>query len=201
MLSIVVQAGGGSRRMGQNKALLPFLGKPLVARVVDRLSFLGEETLVISNPPAEVEFLGIPVFEDLLPGRGALGGLYTALSVASQPLVAVVACDMPFANAMLLAALRDQLRSDDFDLAVPQSAEGLEPMHAVYRRETCLPAVQRALEAGEQRMISFYPMVKPRIFAVEEVRPFDPEQLTFINVNTPEDFQQAEQMAPEKRHN
>jgi len=199
MLSVVVQAGGESRRMGQNKALLPFLGKPLVARVVDRLSFLGEETLVISNPLEEVEFLGIPVFEDLLPGRGALGGLYTALSVATQPLVAVVACDLPFANAMLLAALRDQLMAGDFDLAVPQSAEGLEPMHAVYRRETCLPAVRRALEAGEQRMISFYPMVKPRIFSVEEVRPFDPEQLAFINVNTPEEFRQAEQLSPEKR--
>jgi molybdopterin-guanine dinucleotide biosynthesis protein A len=185
--------------MGQNKALLPFLGKPLVSRVTDRLSSLGEETLVISNPPGELQFLGFPVYEDLLPGRGALGGLYTALSIANQPLVAVVACDMPFANAALLAALRDELLAGEFDLAVPRSAEGLEPMHAVYRRQTCLPAVWQALEAGEQRMISFYPQVKPRIFTVGEVRPYDPEQLTFINVNTPEEFRQAEMLSPEKR--
>jgi molybdopterin-guanine dinucleotide biosynthesis protein A len=185
--------------MGENKALRTFLGKPLVARVVDRVSFLGEETIVISNPPETVTFLGLPVYADLQPGRGALGGLYTALSVASQPLVAVVACDMPFANAMLLAALRDQVLEGGYDLAVPESAAGLEPMHAVYRRDTCLPAVQSALEAGEQRMISFYPRVKPRIFTIEEVRPFDPEGLAFINVNTPEEFHRAEELSPENR--
>ena len=102
MLSIVVLAGGESRRMGQNKALMPFLKQPLIERVVKRLAPFADELLVISNKPDQYEFLGVSLTPDIMPGRGALGGLYTALSSAHQPLAAVVACDMPFVNVGLL---------------------------------------------------------------------------------------------------
>ena len=98
MLSLVIQAGGQSRRMGQDKALLPFLGRPLVSRVIDRLASLADEVLVTTNQPEAYAFLGLPLLPDLKPGRGALGGLYTAVASAGSPLVAVVACDMPFVS-------------------------------------------------------------------------------------------------------
>ena len=107
MLTVVIQAGGESRRMGQDKALIPFLGDHLIQRVRGRVAPLADELLVTTNQPQGYRFLGLPLFPDLIPGRGALGGLYTALSAASQPLVAVVACDMPFVNAEMLAAGRD----------------------------------------------------------------------------------------------
>ena len=82
MLSIVVLAGGESRRMGQNKALMPFLNQPLIERVVNRLAPYANELLVITNKPEQYAFIGVQLTPDILPGRGALGGLFTALSSA-----------------------------------------------------------------------------------------------------------------------
>ena len=198
MLTIVIQAGGESRRMGQDKALLPFLGVPLISRIVDRVGPLGDETLVTTNHPEKYTFLGLPLFPDLLPGRGALGGLYTALTVAKQPLVAVVACDMPFVSPNLLGAELDLLVATGLDAVIPSSDEGTEPFHAVYRRETCLPAIQSAIQAERWRVNSWFPDVRLRLLEPEEIRPYDPLGIAFRNVNSPEEFRQAEQVAREE---
>ena len=145
MLTVVIQAGGESRRMGQDKALLPFLGKALIRRVIERVGSLADELLVTTNRPEAYGFLNLPLVTDLIPGRGALGGLYTAMSAARKPLVAVVACDMPFASAALLAAQRDLLLATGSDAVIPQTGGGTEPFHAVYRRDACLPAIQAAI--------------------------------------------------------
>jgi molybdopterin-guanine dinucleotide biosynthesis protein A len=192
LLTVAIQAGGESRRMGQDKALLAFMGKPLIARVIDRVSPLAAELLVTTNRPGDYRFLDLPLFEDILPGSGALGGLFTALRAAHHPLVAVVACDMPFVNRDLLAFALDRLLATDADVAIPRSAEGYEPFHAVYRRATCLPAVEKALEAGERRLISWFPDVIVAPISPEEVLHFDPRGITFWNLNTPEEFRQAE---------
>ena len=195
MLSVVIQAGGESRRMGQDKALMPFLGRPLISRIVERLSPLADELLVTTNQPDGYRFLNLPLCEDLRPGRAALGGLYTALRAAHQPFVAVVACDMPFASAELIAAGRDALIVGGHDVAIPLSEEGLEPLHAVYRKETCLPAVAAALEAGEWKLIAWFPKVNVRVIPPEETARYDPHRLAFWNLNTPEEFAEAERLA------
>jgi len=195
MLSVVIQAGGESRRMGQDKGLLLLLGQPLIARVMARVASLADEVLVTTNHPEAYRFLGVPLFEDIYPGMGALGGLYTALTVARHPLVAVVACDMPFASPEILAAARQRLLEADVDVVIPQSEDGYEPFHAVYRRDICLPAVKDALEAGERRLISWFPAVKIATLSAEEASRLDPLKLAFWNLNTPEELQQAEQMA------
>jgi len=197
MLTVVIQAGGSSTRMGQDKALMPFLGKPLIQRLIERLAGLGDELLITTNHPESFSFLGVPLIPDLLPGYGALGGLYTALSSASQPLVAVLACDLPFANATLLAALRDRLIETGSDLAVPRSAQGLEPLHAVYRRETCLPLVKASLDASLHRVDSWFTQARIEFFSVAEVQKYDPKQMAFYNVNTPQDLKDAERKAQE----
>ena len=195
MLSIVVQAGGQSARMGENKALKPFLGRPLVQRVLERLAPIADELLLTTNQPEDFAFLKLPLFSDVKPGRGPLGGLYTALVSAKYPFVAVVACDMPFASAPLLVAAADFLDKDKVDVVIAESAEGFEPLHAVYRRETCIPAVESAIEADQWRMISWFPQVKVRKLSPEELGRYDPEGLVFWNVNTPEEFSKAEQRA------
>lgn len=195
MLTIVIQAGGESRRMGQDKALLPFLGQPLIARVVERVRGLAEEVLVTSNAPAGLSFLGLPVFADVMPGTGALGGLYTALLSANQPLVAVVACDMPMIRAALLAEQVRLLQAEEADVVIPVSPDGWEPLHAVYRREACLPPVKTALETGQRRMISWFEHVKVRRMEREEIQRFDPLEQSFLNVNTPEEFARVEALA------
>lgn len=194
-LTVVVQAGGQSQRMGENKALLLFLGVPLVKRVVERVRPIAVELLVTTNQPEAFEFLQLPLVADTYPGSGALVGLHTALAAASQPYVAVVACDMPFVNPELLAYQLEILVTERVDLVIPQTEQGYEPFHTVYRRETCLPAVTSALDGGLKRMISWYPQVKVRELKMDELQRFDPDGRAFLNVNTPEEFREAEKTA------
>jgi molybdopterin-guanine dinucleotide biosynthesis protein A len=199
MLSLVIQAGGESRRMGQDKALIPFLGRTLIERVLDRVSHLGDEILITTNKPERYRFLELPLIPDVIPGRGALGGLYTALNAASEPLVAVVACDMPFANAKLLTAERDLLIPSKSTAAViPRTESGTEPFHAVYRRKNCLPAIRAALEADKWRVDSWFSAVNLHIMASEEIKCYDPNRLAFRNVNTPEELHEAERIVSSK---
>ena len=195
MLSVVIQAGGESRRMGRDKGLAPFLGQPMIVRLAARLQPLADELLLTTNQPEAYAFLGLPLFSDLAPGMGALGGLYTALSAAVHPLAAVVACDMPFASPELLAALRDKLLDGGYDLAIPRSPAGLEPFHAVYRRETCLPHIQAALQGGKRRVDAWFGAVQVWESSPQENLRYDPHQLAFLNVNTPEELAAAEQIA------
>ncbi len=195
MLSVVIQAGGASRRMGKDKALMPFLGSALIQRSIARLGPIADELLITTNNPQAYQFLTLPLFTDLIPNRGALGGLYTALSVARHPLVAVIACDMPFINPRLLTAQRAALEASHADLVIPKTEQGLEPFHAIYRRETCLPLVQAALDEGHWRVDAWFKQARMRVFQIDEIRTYDPDLLSFINVNTAEEFKQAEELA------
>jgi molybdopterin-guanine dinucleotide biosynthesis protein A len=195
MLTVVVQAGGESRRMGRNKALIPFLGRPLIERVIERVKPLAEELLITTNQPEELEFLGCPLITDVIPGKGALGGMYTALHAASSSIVIVVACDMPFVNPALLQAEIDLLNDLNADVVIPSSQEGLEPFHSVYRRKTCLPEIRKAIDTDQKRIISWFPAVHVRVITAEEVGIYDPEHQAFLNINTMEELVQAEQIA------
>lgn len=198
MLStLIILAGGKSKRMGHDKAFIRFQGEVLIRRIIDRLAGLAEEVLVIASRTQEHLPRDIKVIPDLIPERGPLGGLYTALSAASHPAVVVVACDMPFVNQKLLAYQRNILISRDMDIVVPSSEKGLEPLHAVYRRDSCLPPVRSTLETGEGQLISWFPGVKVRILAPKECKAFDPLGLTFLNVNTPKELKEAELLASE----
>lgn len=195
MVSVFIQAGGKSQRMGFNKALAPFLGRPLIQRVIHRIHSLASEIVIVANDPQLYLELGYPMVADRIPGLGALGGLYTALSYARYPYVIVIACDMPFVNSSLLLEAQNRLVQGGWDAVLPQSGEGLEPFHAVYRRDTCLPAVERALKRGERRMISWLPEVRWQVIPWEEVKVIDPRGLAFMNVNTPEELAIAEDLA------
>jgi molybdopterin-guanine dinucleotide biosynthesis protein A len=181
--------------MGEDKALKPFLGRPLIQRVVDRLAPAADEVIVTTNRPEDYAFLGLRLVPDLKPDRGALGGLYTAVASATQPFVAVVACDMPFASAALLEAAIRLMEQEEADVVIARSDEGYEPFHALYRRGTCLPAIEAAIDADHWKVIAWFPHVKVRILSVEEVQQLDPSGLAFWNVNTPEEFSQAETIA------
>lgn len=197
MLTVVIQAGGESQRMGQDKALMPFLGRALIARLVERLSPIADEVIVTTNRPEDYRFLGLPLFADLRPGRGALGGLYTAISSATHPLVAVVACDMPFASAALLEHASRLIVAEGADVVIPETEAGLEPLHAVYRGAACLPVIAAALDADEWKVSAWFSRVKVRVLKAGEIAAFDPHGLTFTNVNTPEEFAAAERRASE----
>lgn len=195
MLTISIQAGGGSTRMGEDKALKLFLGRPLIQRVIDRLAPIADEIIVTTNRPDDYAFLDLRLVSDIVPGRGALGGLYTALFSAACDVVAVAACDMPFASSRLVEAAVRLLVEEDADVVIPESAEGLEPLHAVYRRATCIPAIKAAIAADKWKVISWFPQVKVRALKMDEIKLLDPSGLCFWNLNTPQEFAEAERRA------
>jgi len=195
MLTVCVQAGGASSRMGEDKALKPFLGRPLIQRVVNRLQPITDELIVTTNRPDDYSFLSLRLVSDLKPGRGALGGLYTAIASATHPIVAIVACDMPFASTKLIEGMSRLLVEHEADVVIAKSDEGYEPLHAVYRRKTCLPAIEAAIEADQWKVIAWFPQVKVYILTPDELRLYDPSGLAFWNVNTPEEFTKAESLA------
>lgn len=195
MLSVVIQAGGQSTRMGEDKALKPFLGRPLIKRVIDRLNPIADELIVTTNHPGDYAFLNLRVVPDLIPDRGALGGLYTAIASATGDQVAVVACDMPFASSTLIEAASRLMVEEEADVVIAESPEGMEPLHAVYRRVTCVPAIEDAIAANKWKVISWFPQVKVRVLRADEIRALDPSGLCFWNLNTPEEFAEAEQHA------
>ena len=195
MLTVCIQAGGQSSRMGEDKALKTFLGRPLIQRVIERLSPVADELIVTTNRPEDYSFLDLRLVSDLKPGRGALGGLYTAIASAKNPMVAVVACDMPFASGTLIEAAGKILVEEEADVVIARSDERYEPLHAVYRRETCLPAIESAIEADQWKVIAWFPQVKVRVLTADEIKQYDSLGLAFWNVNTPEEFARAEEIA------
>ena len=195
MLTVAVQAGGRSSRMGSDKALLRLDGIPLIERLLQRVSGLGEEILITTNRPQDYQYLGLRMASDPEPGAGALHGLRTALEAARGQTVLVLACDMPFVSRPLLEHML-QL-SEAADLVVPRRGGEYEPLHAVYSKG-CLPALEAALQRGQRRMISFFPSLNLRTVEQEEIDRLDPEGLSFFNVNTPEDLRKAERILAQK---
>ncbi len=199
-VTVVIQAGGESRRMGQSKALVPFAGRPLICRMIERLSPVADELIITTNEGEKLAFLqdeypelDIKLTPDLHDYRGALPGIHTALEAASNPYVAIVACDMLFASPRLVVSEAIALKESGADAVVPVNKHGYEPFHAIYSREGCLPAVRELLENGDKRAQSFFDRVNVREFAQSEVLVAEPMGGCFINANTPDELHALEE--------
>lgn len=200
-VTVVIQAGGESRRMGRSKATVPFEGRPLICRLIERLAPAADELIITTNEAENLGFLAeqypdlnIRLVADAFDFRGALPGLFTALQAASNPFVAVVACDMVFASASLVVAESIKMAETDADVVVPVNKHGFEPFHAMYRRSGCLSAIRRALDRGEKRAQSFFDdgEVEVAEFSQEEVLAVEPRGGCFINANTPDELKRLE---------
>ena len=204
-VTVVIQAGGESRRMGQSKATVPFAGRPLICRIVERLAPAADDLVITTNEPENLAFLHaefpqlrIQLVRDVYDVRGALPGLCTALEFAHNPYVAVVACDMVFASASLVVAEALAMNESGADVVVPVNKHGFEPFHALYRRAGCLPAVRAAIDRGEKRAQSFFGEVEVFEFTQDRVLEAEPMGGCFINANTPEELHALEEALLEK---
>ncbi|MCI0396581.1 MAG: molybdenum cofactor guanylyltransferase [Chloroflexi bacterium] len=187
-ITVAIMAGGKSSRMGTDKSFVPLLGKPLIEHVMERVYRLGEETILITNKPGDYAHLGLPMFGDIYPDRGPLGGFHTALSHARFPHVLVVACDMPWLNRPLLEYMIS-LR-ETADIVVPQWDKYPEPLHAVYGR-ACLEPIEENLRAGLLKLTAFFGKVRVHFLDRPTIARFDPAGRSFANLNTPEELAQA----------
>jgi FdhD protein len=181
----VILAGGGSRRMGSDKALLPYQGGRFIEAIHRRMEELFEEVIVAAGETGRYDFLPCRRVPDLIPGMGALGGIHAALRHSGSERIFVVACDMPHLKQDLIRHLCSL--AEEADVVVPEGDGGLEPLHAVYRKSV-LPAVEEALRDGQCRVVSFFDRVRVRRVAREEVERIDPGLSAFRNINTPEEY-------------
>ncbi len=186
-ISGAVLAGGRGLRMGMDKALVRLDGETLLQRVVSRVAFLAEEVLVVGRDSVDPS-LPARAVPDCRPGTGSLGGIYTALRAARGTRCLVVGCDMPFLNRRLLSYLIDL--SAAYDVVIPRLDHLVEPLHAVYAK-ACLEPIADLLNQGDLRIYDFFDRVHVRYVERAEVTVFDPDLLSFFNVNTPEQLQQA----------
>jgi len=201
--SVIVLAGGKSSRMGQDKVWMMLDGQPLIERVVRRLLPLAAEVLLSAGDPEPYASLlqSLPVagrvVADQYSGFGPLAGIHAGLSAAHNDVALVVAADMPFVNIALLQHMIGL--TEEYDGVVPHVLDprkrigALEPLHALYRR-SCLSAIERHLAANDRQAFCFFDEVRIRAVPLDEIRTFDPELLSFFNVNTPEDWQEAQRI-------
>ena len=198
-VTVVIQAGGESRRMGQSKATVPFGGRPMICRLIERLSPAADELVITTNEAERLQFvhemypdLNIRLVKDECDYRGALPGLYTAIKSATSPYVAVVACDMELASASLVRGEAIEMNEKGTDVVVPVNKHGFEPFHALYRKETCLPAIKQRLDEGNKRAQSFFDLVNVEEFPQARVLETSPMGGCFVNANTPEELARLE---------
>lgn len=191
VFSLAIIAGGQSRRMGRDKAFVELGGKALIEHVIQRSADLGQaETILITNKPARYAHLGLPMYRDILPNKGSLGGIYTALAQARSPDVLVLACDMPFVNTDLLRYMVDQIRAD-IDIVAPRVDGYPQGLHAIYKT-TCIAPIENQLAANRLKIIRFYDQMRVVYLDETDYAAFDPLRRSFANLNTPEELAEAE---------
>jgi len=199
-VSAVVLAGGMSRRLGRDKAVEPLGGRPLIARVLSRVAQVTDETVVVVNDATRASELpldrDVVAAVDRYPGAGSLGGIFTGLEAAQTDWALVVACDMPFLNVPLLRRILS-LR-EGCDAVVPVVEGRPEPTHAAYSR-TCLPHIERRLQANDLKISRFFENVDVGYLPQLAVDEYDPGHLSFFNVNTEQDLARARQIAGDEQ--
>ena len=178
--------------MGSNKALLEVGGCGMLHRTAGLLRPLVDDLFLVADDPAPYAGLGLPVFPDLLPGRGALGGIHTALARAVHPRLLCVACDMPLIRPALLELLLGA--GDGEDALLPRIGGWPEPLLAVYGRGA-LPAIERALAGGRLRVLDALAGVRLRFLEEDALAAADPGYRSFVNVNTPDELEAARSIA------
>ncbi len=178
--------------MGQDKALLPLAGKPLIQHVQVALSTVFGETVVVGRTSSDLPLPTMNCLPDDQGGLGPLGGLLTALRYAKGRTIFLVGCDMPFLNPDVIRLVL--ARSQGWDAALPMVAGWMQPLHAAYNG-TCLPAIERQLKNGALSMHQLIQELRVQFLEEDELRALDPELRSVRSLNSPEDYERAVQRA------
>ena len=194
--SSIVLAGGRSLRLGHNKVQEMVGSRSLLEKVLDSVACLSQDIIIVAaeerSVPRFPDYPNLKVVTDIYPGKGPLVGIYTGLRVSATHRNVVVAADMPFLNPALLRYMVGL--ADGFDAVTPRVEDKVEPLHSVYTRG-CLVAIEQMLERGELGVHKLLPLVKVRYVEVDEISRFDPERLSFFNINTEKDLQVARELS------
>ncbi|XWX02463.1 molybdenum cofactor guanylyltransferase [Aggregatilineales bacterium SYSU G02658] len=195
-VTVAILAGGQSRRMGTDKSFVLLEGKPLIQHVIERASSLGYSLILIANDVERYRPFGLPVYPDVIAGAGSLGGLYTALTHSPTDYTLCLACDMPQVNPELLQYLITLKGA--YDAVVPRVEGVLQGVHALYHRR-CLPVMQGHIQQGTLKIIKVIEALNVRLVDEGELRQFDPDCTSFLNLNSPLDLEAFQRIKTTKR--
>jgi molybdopterin-guanine dinucleotide biosynthesis protein A len=198
-ISCIALAGGKSTRLGRNKITEMIGDKTLLDRVLDILSLFKCEIIIVASAqsilPNRIDYPKVKIVNDIYPGKGSLGGIYTGLVTSKTFYNVAVACDMPFLNPDLLNYMIEIARG--YDLVAFREGERFEPLHAVYSKN-CLAPLGLLLQRNNVRIIEILRYVRVRYLTPQEIDRFDPRRLSFFNINTEEELQKAIEVATTK---
>jgi len=191
-LTAVIMSGGKGRRLGGiDKPLITIGGQRLIDRTFQIVSHCCQEVLISSNNPQPYREFPATTIPDLYPHHGALGGMYSCMLQASFPYVLIVAGDMPFISAAAIRYLWSQ--HEGYDVILPKSSDGHQPLHTIYSKN-CMVKIKKQLDCGKLKISGFFPEVRVLEIPTEQHASYFGTWY-FFNLNTPNDINQARQLA------
>jgi len=183
-------------RLGHDKILENVGNKSLLEQVVSRIESFSRDIIIVTAEERSFPQLvcqpNLKVVSDVFPGKGSLGGIYTGLVASDSFYNLVIASDMPFLNQTLLGYMIEV--SDGFDFVLPRINNLFEPLHAIYSKN-CVAPIEFILKQGRKVIIELFDFVKVRYVEAEEIDRFDPQHLSFFNINTKKDLELAKRIA------
>jgi molybdopterin-guanine dinucleotide biosynthesis protein A len=190
----IILAGGKGRRFGRDKTWVELKGKSLLQHAVSNVEFLGSEIIIVKAPEAEIPpvsaGVNIKVVQDSVGGKGPLVGMLAGLENSQYHFNLVVACDMPLINQGLINYMAEM--ATGYDIVVPRKGQYFESLRAIYSRD-CIPEIKQVLSRNILKVDELFKKMRTRFITAEEIERFDPDYLSFLNINTPDDFKKAEE--------
>lgn len=183
----VILAGGlNSRFSGRNKAMIEVNGQRIIDRIYDIFHQLFENIIIVSNDPMQYSEWNALIVSDIFPIRSSLTGIHAGLFSLSTPYAFMTACDAPFLKKELIQHLVG-LADTQFDVIVPETSEGFEPLCAVYSKH-CLGVIENHLKRRKFKIREIFRKLRVKTVSESRLRQYDPNLESFLNINTPQEL-------------
>lgn len=199
-MNFLVLAGGENKRLGKDKAHLTVRGIKVLDRIINELEKVRkkkEQIILVGrkdfSPSIKNHRTG-KIVEDIIPGKGPLGGIYSGLSHSNAQFNLAIACDMPFLQWDFIEYMRSLV--ENCDILIPYHSRGLEPLHAIYSK-TCIPEIEKKLRQKKYKIQEVLPCMKVKFIGEKEIRIFAPPERLFFNINTEKDLSMAHTLIEE----
>jgi len=191
-MTVIILAGGRSSRMGTDKAFIKIGNQPLIKRQIELLRKVFKQIIVVTNSlPKYRGYKGIKIISDIIPHRGPLGGIYSGMVASSSTYNFVVACDMPFINQALIRYIMRNKNS--YDIIIPKIDRKYHPLFGIYSKN-CLPIIEKRIKQQRFKVSSIFSKVKTNFISKHEIRQFEPNLLSLMNINIPGDLIRVKNM-------
>ncbi|MDO8602936.1 MAG: molybdenum cofactor guanylyltransferase [Candidatus Omnitrophota bacterium] len=191
MTAIILAGGKNTRMAGQDKAFLEIKGKALVEILIEKLTHLAEDIIVVTNSPRKYKNLNVKLVKDASAGKGPLMGMCSGLKASSSGYNFITACDTPFVNESLIRFMMQN--ACGWDIMIPVAGYKFHPLCGVYSKK-CISVMEETLEQGKLHISDIFPKLKVRFIPEKEIADFDKRFLSFMNINTMEDLIKAKEI-------